>query len=218
MVFKRRSYTTSYSGHILRADLLSWPAVLSNSHPQANMFPPVTILLQHQSRTVLRRKEIMNSTVLGYVYEIVIFTFSWLLRLTSPMSSSLSEATSNFPGHFEIQCWPLQPRFFSFHFRRVKCQISCKKVVEKKDIAAQDRQVLDIFISIGKRKKNYFWRFCKTLKQLGKHSYLKINGFFLNPFLTWTIGDPWTTADPSHFRPSGIKPIRFSASWQTGTS
>lgn len=177
----------------------------------------MTILLQHQSRTVLRREDIMNSTVLGYVYEIVKFTFSWLLRITSPIWSSLLEATSNFPGHSEIQGWPLHPHFPSFHFRRVKCQISCKKVAEKKDDAAQDRQVHDIFISTGRKKRNYFWKFCKSLKQLGKYSSLEINGFFPNPFITdgppWTIDDPWTTAGQSHFRPPGIKPIRLSASW-----
>lgn len=184
------------------------------------MFPCVTILLQHQSRTVLRRKDKMNSTVLGYVYEIVIFTFSWLLRIASPMSSALR---SNFKLPWSF--WDSRLAFAAslpfFPFQKSKMSIFLQKVGEKKDIAAQDRQVLDIFISISKRKNNYFWRFCKSLKQLEKHSCLKINGFFPNPFVTHgppcTTGDPWTTAGKSHFRPPEIKPIRLPASWQTGT-
>jgi len=35
---------------LLQADLLSWPAVLSNSQPQANTFSRVTILLCYASK------------------------------------------------------------------------------------------------------------------------------------------------------------------------
>jgi len=93
----------------------------------------------------------MNSTLLGCVYEIVIFTSAWLQKFEShiplfPRSYfKLSKSYWNSRLAFAV-LFPLFP------FQNSKGQISCKNLPAKTEVTVQDSQVLDIFILISKMK------------------------------------------------------------------
>lgn len=145
----------------------------------------------HQSRTVLKRKDVMNSAMLGYVYEIVIFTSFWLQKLMSPISPFFLEATSNFPGPFWNSTCPLQSHFPSFHFRKVKVKFPAKVIRKDRHYSAGQPSAWYLYFNQQEEKdENSFWRFCKSLKQLARPDFLQIIGFLPNP-----LYNRWTTMD-----------------------